>query len=130
MPLANASRSGAVMPGMLETERIDLLIANQRRAVVWYAVFAAFLAIAGIATLVMTIVTDRLAPEGNKTVLGIGAGLVSAASTFPLKEVLGRRDKISVYVLLRSQWLSGNRSDRKKVQELIWEAARQIAILS
>ena len=117
------------MRASFETARIDVLIDNQRRAVFWYSAFAAMLLIAGIAILVLTTASGGLAGEGEKTVLGIGAALISAASAFPMKEILARKDKICVFALIRSQLQSGEPAEWEKLREIIWDATKQSALL-
>jgi hypothetical protein len=110
-------------------DQLDLLMQNQRRTIRWYQWFAAILLMSGVVVfLSILLFGNRLGPDPMKTVLSIGGGLVASVSVFPLKEVNGCRDRLALYQKLKAEVLSSNDVDRCKIESLIWDAVRKIAL--
>ena len=110
-------------------EQLDVLMQNQRRTIRWYVSFAAVLVALGMLLLASMVLFGRkLGSDPIKTILGIGGGLVSSLSVFPLKEVNGCWDRISVYRKLRAEVDSSRDSDQSKIESLVWDVMRKVAL--
>jgi len=110
-------------------EQLDVLMQNQRRTIRWYVCFATVLLALGMFLLAsMLIFGHKLGSDPIKTMLGIGGCLVSSVSVFPLKEVNGCRDRLSVYRKLRAEVASSGDADHSKIESLIWDVMRKVAL--
>jgi hypothetical protein len=102
---------------------------NQRRTIRWYVCFAVVLVALGVFLLAsMVIFGHKLGSDPIKTILGIGGCLVSSVSVFPLKEVNGCRDRISIYRKLRVEVESSRDVDQSKIESLVWDVMRKVAL--
>src|ERR1700757_1824700 len=102
---------------------------NQRRTIRWYVCFAAGLVVLGMILLgSMVIFGHKLGSDPIKTILGIGGCLLSSVSVFPLKEVNGCWDRISVYRKLRAEVDSSRDADQGKIESLVWDVIRKVAL--
>jgi hypothetical protein len=110
-------------------EQLDVLLQNQRRTIRWYVCFATILVVLGMILLAsMVIFGHKLGSDPIKTILGIGGCLISSVSVFPLKEVNGCRDRISVYRKLRAEVDSSRDTDQSKIELLVWDMMRKVAL--
>jgi hypothetical protein len=111
---------------MARLEQLDTLIQSQRRAIAWHSSFAGCLVLAGIVIVILVAVGGApVAGDAAKLALGLGGGLVSSVATFPVKEVIQRRNKLGFYEGIQLQLKTSDESDRQKLEELIWEAFKK-----
>ena len=114
---------------MTIAEPLDILMQNQRRTIRWHVCFATVLVALWMILLAsMVIFGHKLGSDPIKTILGIGGCLVSSVSVFPLKEVNGCRDRISVYRKLRAEVDSHHDADQSKIESLVWDVMRKVAL--
>jgi hypothetical protein len=110
-------------------EQLDILMQNQQRTIRWHVCFATVLVALGMILLAsMVVFGHKLGSDPIKTILGIGGCLVSSVSVFPLKEVNGCRDRISVYRKLRAEVDSHHDADQSKIESLVWDVMRKVAL--
>ena len=69
-----------------------------------------------------------VASDPFKTMLGIAGGLVSSVSVFPLKEVNGCRDRLTIYRKLRVEVDSSPDTDKNKIESLVWDVVKKVAL--
>jgi hypothetical protein len=107
---------------------LDILVANQRRAVRWYAAIASIMVLLGLVVLGFSLVWGgRLAGEPLKTILGIAGGFISTGSAFPIKEVLNCRDRLDIYATLRQTFMAAAPDEAERIRALVWAAISKVA---
>ena len=109
---------------------VDQMIANQHTAIRSYLVFTFVIVSAGIVVLIFG---PRFAPEVGKAAIDIGGGLVTASSSFPITELISRKEKLGIFKEIRVQLQichsdAGESDDRKRMDDLIWQAMLKTAL--
>ena len=108
---------------------IDQLIDNQWKLIKYHLIFACCLFGLGILIIATTFIwfsTEKNDPL--KTIISIGGLFMSSISTFPIKDVIKRREKIGIFKILRSLHLETSHSESSKVDELIWKTIEKITL--
>lgn len=83
---------------------LEGFIKREREFIRFYVIFALSLIAAGIVIIGgATFLFGARMPDLFKTLIGLGGGLVATLSSFPVKEVLNRRDRISLMTLLEQR---------------------------
>lgn len=104
---------------------LNQLINNQRSAVKYYRVLAVSIFGLGAVVIILALVwPGQSFGERIKTLLAIGGGVISSLSTFQLKEIWNRRDRIAVLEAVRNQVASlkdksGEQAERTRIEELL-----------
>jgi hypothetical protein len=107
---------------------LEILVANQRRAVRWYAMLASFWGFLGLSIVsAMWLWGERIAGEQLKIVLGIGGGLFTSGCMIPAKEVLGYRDRLDIFLSLRQSILVAPPTDVERIRTLVWAVLTKMA---
>jgi hypothetical protein len=115
---------------------LDGCIDDQRHAIRYFILFAAALAVLGLCVVTVTLLfTRELVPDTFKSFLATGGGFVATLSTFPLKEVLTRREKERALILLRARLLaltdSGDAAaaaERTQIKAVLWKLVEKTAV--
>lgn len=82
---------------------LSRLIDNQRSAVRYYRAFAIAIFALGIGVIVLALAwPGQPVGERIKTLLTLGGGVISTLSTFQLKEIWNRKDKIAALEAVRA----------------------------
>jgi hypothetical protein len=111
---------------MARLEQLDALIQSQRRAIAWHSSFAGLIVLAGIVIVIIVAVSgSAVTNDAAKLALGLGGGFLSSVATFPVKEVIQRRNKLGYYEGIQVQLKTSDESDRQKLEELIWDAFKK-----
>jgi hypothetical protein len=121
---------------MKRIDLIDQLIENDSRAIRYYIVFASGLIILGIAVMAGAVWASRwLNTDADvvKGIIGIAGIFVSSLSTFQVKEILHRKDKIGIYKAVRVRVLHyegdfTDEEDIKRIDRLLWEVVTKTAL--
>jgi len=79
---------------------VDQMIQNQRSAIRSYFLFSGVVVSAGFVLLVFGFV---FAPDAAKVAFETGGALVGAVATFPIKELIGRKDKLGIFETIRAR---------------------------
>lgn len=109
---------------------VNQLITNQRNAIRYHVAFAVAIVLIGVAVVTAAfLLPSDLMADGIKTILSIGGGLVSSLSGFQLKEILQRREKITVFETVKIR-LDGpiDQAERTRIEELLWKLVEKTAI--
>lgn len=111
---------------------INQLILNQRRAIHYYLFFAIGLGVLGIVVMAVAyLLRDVLPSEILKTLLAVGGPFVSSLSFFPIKEILNRREKISIFEVVKTNLPalgSLDTSEKERIENLLWQAVEKTAL--
>ena len=100
-----ATPSGPHLPVASHINFLGQAIASQRAALRFHLVLASGVIILGLATiLIAQKQASSLVPENFKWLLQLGGGFVSTLSTFPLKEIFSRRDRIAALSFLEQEF--------------------------
>lgn len=104
-------------------EFLNQTIASQRAALGFHVALAGGVVGLGVMAIVMIhLFAGSVISETYKVMLQLGAGFASTLSTFPLKEIFNKRDKITALIFLRReferlQW-SATLADAEQVERL------------
>lgn len=115
---------------------IDQLIANQQRAIRFYLLYVVGLVCFGVTVIVVTsLLSEKLLPEAFRDLLGIGGAFISSLSAFQVKEIIRRKEKITIFQAIKLQMnelenLKGNevKIKRKRLEELLWQIIEKTAL--
>lgn len=91
------------MERLLRIEEIEVLIVGQERRVKFYYGHAAGIAVFGLAILLLNNILFFKDNEIAKTAVNITGVFISALSSFPIKEIVNRMDKMDTYRVIRSK---------------------------
>jgi hypothetical protein len=112
----------------LTLTHLDILVANQRRAVRWYTVMASGMVLLGLLVLGISLVWGgTLTGEPLKTIRGIAGGFISTGSAFPIRELLTCRDRLDVYGTLRQTFTAAAPDDAERIRGAVWAAISKVA---
>jgi hypothetical protein len=118
---------------LLQKEDIESLIDGQRSAVKLYLIFGVAVFAAGILLLVFA--SQLATSETVKTIFNLGGVFISTLSSFPIKEVINRKDKINTYHILKRHVIfiaeKGDEVDaeeKKRIVDLILEVIKNNAL--
>jgi hypothetical protein len=113
----------------------DRMIDSQRRAIRYYTIFAGVIFSLGLVVIgIAYIIVGSILPDVFKNLIGLGGGFVSSLSSLPIKEILSRKERVDVFVLLKSilhenKIAGGKRDDEvKRINDLSWKILEKIAI--
>lgn len=115
---------------------IDQLIANQQRAIRFYLLYVVGLVCFGVTVIVVTsLLSEKLLPEAFRDLFGIGGAFISSLSAFQVKEIIRRKEKITIFQAIKLQMnelenLKGNevKIKRKRLEELLWQIIEKTAL--
>jgi hypothetical protein len=118
---------------MLLSIYLDQLITSHSRAIRYYIIFAVGLVVLGIVVMTGNFwLSAWLGPEFPNEIVSIGGGIfVSSLSTFPLKEIMNRRDKLEMFKAILEWSKTANAADQdesKRINELIWQAVEKTVL--
>src|SRR5438270_9414532 len=83
---------------------LNELINNQRSAVKYYRALAIAIFVLGAGVIILALVwPGQSVGERIKILLAIGGGVISSLSTFQLKEIWNRKDRIAVLETVKNQ---------------------------
>jgi len=117
------------MAGDSTADQLDGLMETQARTIRWYLGYTISLFVIGLLVLCAMFAFGKFFPsELLKTMLGLGGGFVASISILPLKEVNAARDRLTVYRKLRFTLGSCPDAEKKKIDTLVWDVIRKIAI--
>ena len=107
-------------------EDLDALIASQRRYIRYYVAFALAIAAlgAGLVLVIYLAFGDAL-PDALKSLFGIGCGFISSLSALQVKEVLSRKDKESMLLLLKKRLQASDLAERQRIEKLVQDAVNK-----
>jgi len=107
-------------------EDLDALIASQRRYIRYYVAFALAIAAlgAGLVLVIYLAFGDAL-PDALKSLFGIGCGFISSLSALQVKEVLSRKDKESMLLLLKKRLQASDPAERQRIEKLVQDAVNK-----
>jgi hypothetical protein len=105
---------------------LDALIASQRRYIRYYLAFALAIAALGIVlVLVIYLAFGQILPDALKSLFGVGCGFISSLSALQVKELLSRKDKEAMLLLLKQRLLNSDPSERQRIEKLVQEAVQK-----
>lgn len=108
---------------------IERFIENQRNAIKFYLIFATTFLVIGIIVILTTLfISNDIINESIKAIIGIGGGFVSSVSAFPIKEIINRKEKIEIFLTIKSIQSKADDSEKNKIEELVWKTIEKIAL--
>ncbi len=107
------------MDRLLHIDEIDVLILGQQTRVRFYYGHAAGIALFGIVILVLNNILFSNDNEVAKTAVNITGVFISALSSFPVKEIVNRMDKMDTYRVIKSKiiYFDENRKSMTKADK-------------
>jgi hypothetical protein len=107
-------------------EDLDALIASQRRYIRYYIAFALALVVLGAGlVLVITLTFGDALPDALKSLFGVGCGFISSLSALQVKEVLSRKDKEAMLLLLKRRLHASDMAERQRIEKLVQDAVNK-----
>ena len=118
--------------GVTDTD-IDNLILIQKSAIrlhIWFAlgIFAFGIILFILGNVIMT-------NEVVKSIINIGGAFISTLSSFPIREIINRKDKIGIFIILKNQLNNINKykndvkqDQKQKIVNLVWEILNKTAL--
>jgi hypothetical protein len=118
---------------LIQKEDVQDLINSQRAAIKIYTSYAIGIFLFGISLLVFA---NLFAPnDTTKLVISIGGTFVSSLTTFPVKEIINRNDKIATYQVLKRHVIfiseKGDQiteTEKKEIIDLIMEIIKKTSL--
>ena len=122
---------------------LEQLIAIQRKAILTYILFAAGLLALGIGIISITLLypdqswlnTFPTSADGVKGAFSWGGAFVTSLLSLPVKEIVERRGKISIFRTLKSQMLdlksvpaSKRAAAQKRLEDMMWRYVEKAAL--
>lgn len=120
------------MPTLHES-LITQIIDNHRRAIRWHVVLSAGIVALGVVIIVTALVWQPFLEAGLNPLLSIGGGFVASLSTFQLKEILSRKEKVGILATLKDRLGQAEESagaspeDRARIEHMFWELIKKTA---
>jgi hypothetical protein len=121
--------------GMLaEAAFLRQLIAGQRRALHYYFMSGVGLYLVGLSLIAVAFLVPRspITQDLMKDLFGVGGAFIASLSTFPLKEVLNRKEKIGILVALDARLPnvmatreSGDTAHANRLEALLWQVVEK-----
>lgn len=111
---------------------LNQLINNQRAAVKYYRVLAIAIFVLGAIVIILALAwPGQSIGEKIKILLAIGGGVVSSLSTFQLKEIWNRKDRIAVLEAVKNQVgslqeKSADQAELTRVEEMLSQLVGKI----
>jgi hypothetical protein len=111
---------------------LSRLIDNQRSAVRYYRAFAIAIFTLGVVVIVLALVwPGQPIGERIKTLLTIGGGVISSLSSFQLKEIWNRKDKIAALEAVRAHVAklgeeTADQAERTRAEEFLSQLVNKI----
>lgn len=120
---------------IVDESLIKNLITQQRRAIKYYLGFAIGIVALGVAIIIASLIwTGSGIPENFRTLISIGGGFVSSLSTFQIKEILSRKEKIGVVqtlqvriTKLKAMGELTEDGELNQVEDLLWKIVEKTA---
>ena len=118
---------------LIQKEDIENLINSQKSAIKIYTSYAIAIFLFGFSLLVFA---NLFAPnDTTKLVISIGGTFISSLTTFPIKEIINRNDKIGTYNVLKRHIIviseEGEKiseTERKKIIDLVMEILKKTSL--
>jgi hypothetical protein len=108
---------------------LDALILSQRRYLRYYLAFALAIAALGILlVLVIYLAFGQALPDALKSLFGVGCGFVSSLSALQVKEVLNRKEKEAMLLLLKKRLRASDPAERQRIEKLVQDAVNKIVL--
>lgn len=112
------------------------LIKSQQQAIRYYFIFAAGLAILGMAVIAFAMLfSGLLIPDIFKGFLGIGGGFVSSLGALQIKEILNCKEKAQIFETLKARRAAleqaretADATERKQIDDLLWKVVEKTAL--
>ena len=105
---------------------LDVLIANQRRYIRYYLVFALVILLLGIGlVIVISLVFSQALPDTLKSLFGVGCGFISSLSALQVKEVLRCRDREAMLLRLKERLQAPDAAERQRIEKLVQDAVQK-----
>jgi Effector-associated domain 7 len=129
-PTPEETSAGAVDEVLLER-----LIANQRQALRTYWLLAGGLLGAGLAVVVVSVLSASVASSPFRWGLGLGGLFVSSLSALQFREIVTRRERASIFETLRGRLEALERAPgpldretRRRIDHLLWQAVERTVV--
>ena len=98
----------------------------QRRTIRWHTRATIVTVCLGLGvTTCAFLLQGRLLPAPMDTLLKLGGGFLSLLGTWPYKEILAARNRLSLYRELETTRTSAQTDDRKRIDDLVDEIVRK-----
>ena len=108
---------------------LDQFIGNQRRAIRYHLLFAIGLPGFGVAVIAGAYLWPGTTVIGQlREMIGIAGGFVSALSTFPIREILSRKERIAVLETVKVRLQSAEQAELPRIEELVWKLVEKTAV--
>lgn len=86
-----------------------------------YALLIVLLGVVIILLNVFDIIPLPKDSEESKKLISIGGTLISTICTYPIKEIVDRKNKIKLIKVLSDDFNKSAGNDKKKIEELLWK---------
>jgi low affinity Fe/Cu permease len=118
---------------LIQKEDIENLINSQKSAIKIYTFYAITIFLFGISLLVFA---NLFAPnDTTRLVINIGGTFISSLTTFPIKEIINRNDKIGTYHVLKRHVIfisekgeEITQTEKQQILDLIMEIIKKTSL--
>lgn len=107
---------------------IERFIGYQYRAIRYHVIPAIVLPVLGIIVIAIAFLHPAITDNALKLIGGVAGTFISSLITLPLKEILRRKEKISVYESLKLRLESATKKDQAQIEHLVWKLLEKTAL--
>jgi len=112
----------------INADILNTLIKNQKEAIKYQQVFACIVLCVGILLIFFSnfALSKPTQSDSLKLILSIGGGFISTISAYPINQIIGRKERIKTYELLKLKMDVMTETELKKTETLIWNSIEKI----
>lgn len=107
---------------------LDRFIGYQHRAIRYHVIPTILLPGFGIIVIAIAFLHPAITGGDLKLIGGFAGTFISSLITLPIKEILRRKEKISVYKSLKLRLESATKKDQTQVEHLVWKLLEKTAL--
>lgn len=126
------------MLALIQKEDVEDLITSQKSAIKIYTLYSIGIFLFGISLLVFAntnLFIQSVQDSTIKIIISTGGTFISALTTFPIKEIINRKDKIATYQVLKRHVIfiseKGDQitePEKKEIIDLIMEIIKKTSL--
>ena len=100
---------------------INQIIYTYKSSIRFRIGFAVLIIFIGFLIVILNLLDLLVFPDEMKSLISVSGTLITSVSTFPIKEIIDRRNRIRLIRELNEQHKKSKGADKKKLEDLIWK---------